>query len=786
LPIFCRATLAAFALSVSAAPATGAQPPTAEELIVTVQKKQQAVLDVPAAVTALSGETLDAVGVTEFDALARFVPGFEVQNQSPNNPAFIIRGITSDSGSSVAENRVSIFQDGVSISRARGAYVELFDIARIEVAKGPQSTLFGRSALIGAVDIVQNKADPSRFDAAIRLGTGDYDYRLGELIANLPLGDTAAVRLAARVKKRDGYVDNALGGEAFDSTGTSAARLSLNWTPSDRLKADVIVNYQEDSPSGTSFKSNSFLPTSPTEFMATPPLARVLGDLKPWTAAALSSSPGFQGSRPLGIERQVRGVTGLVEARLTDKLTLSSISAWRDIDSSEVFDPDGLSLPLVVFAENAWSEQWSQELRLNYESGGRFHGFLGTSYFDENGSQAGPSQIDERVFAALQSGALTAARPNLPTLSAITVALAAPNSRLRPVAALLKPAHRETFANFGRTRSWDLYADGTWALTPRIEVSAGLRYTHDDKTRGYQASLENGGSVLAAVARGLPIGAPVGLLFQPTLGKMVRDFEDEGLTWRLVGRYKPAEAVSLYAAYARGRQPKVLSPVGPTTPFGAVTFNALPAETVDSFEIGAKGKFLDARLGLDAALYYYAYENFQTTVLNTTGQLVPSNAGEATAPGLEVQADYRPTAWLQLFGSYAYSHARFQNGVIKGNRPRSAPEHSVALGAHVTAQTALGALTFTPTYAWQSKIYFDVFNDKNDAARDEFQNAYGLLGLRLAFVPRGSTWKIELFADNVLDKKFVKDAGNTGDAFGLPTFIAGAPRTVGAYVSVRY
>lgn len=151
-----------------------------DEVIVTLQKREQAIQDVPAALTAVSGEFLADNGLQEFDELSRFVPGFEVQNQSPNNPGFVIRGIASDSLEATNEPRISVFQDGVSISRAVGSYVELFDVERVEIAKGPQSTLFGRGALIGAVNVIQNKADLSDFDWAARGEVGNLDYRLLE------------------------------------------------------------------------------------------------------------------------------------------------------------------------------------------------------------------------------------------------------------------------------------------------------------------------------------------------------------------------------------------------------------------------------------------------------------------------------------------------------------------------------------------------------------------------------------------------------------------------------
>ena len=137
-------------------------------IVVTAQLREQRLTDVPMAITAYTGEFLDELGLDDFEDLSRFVPGFEVQNQSPNNPGFVMRGVTSDSGEAFNEPRVSVFQDGVSISKSRGSYVELFDIQRVEIVRGPQSTLYGRGALIGAVNIIQNRADPSGFAGFLR------------------------------------------------------------------------------------------------------------------------------------------------------------------------------------------------------------------------------------------------------------------------------------------------------------------------------------------------------------------------------------------------------------------------------------------------------------------------------------------------------------------------------------------------------------------------------------------------------------------------------------------
>src|SRR4029079_3817253 len=165
-------------------------------IVVTAQLREQRQIDVPFALTAYTGRQLDQLGVQEFEDLARYTPGLQVQSQSPNNPAINIRGITSDSGDAFFEPRISIYQDGVSISKPRGAYVELFDIDRVEISKGPQSTLYGRGALIGAMNIVQAKPDLNDAFGMVRGAYGNYNYWLGEAMVNAPLNPMVGVRLA--------------------------------------------------------------------------------------------------------------------------------------------------------------------------------------------------------------------------------------------------------------------------------------------------------------------------------------------------------------------------------------------------------------------------------------------------------------------------------------------------------------------------------------------------------------------------------------------------------------
>lgn len=840
---------AASLFALSAAPAMAQEATTVDEIVVTLQKREQAISDVPTALTAYTGDFLEQIGVSDFAELSLFTPGFEVQDQSPNNPGFVIRGITSDSGEAFVEPRVSVFQDGVSIAKARGSYVELFDVERVEIAKGPQSTLFGRGALIGAVNIIQNKASLAGPDAMLGFSAGDYGYLQGEAMANLPLGDSFAVRGAFRYRQRDGYVDSLLGGEDFNSLDTAAARLSFRWAPSDRVNADLILNYQVDNPAGTSFKSRSFLPTNPTT-------GAVIGTLNPSDGAALAAGAGFLDGTALGLEREVYGATALVDFELSDSLTLSSITATRRFNALEIVDGDGFSLPVLTFSEDAQGEQFSQEFRLAYDNGGRVRGFVGVGYFDEEGTQRTPAQFDERVLLAQVTGAVDgnpagvsttplplAAFGNTAFTGALVQGLVFASSgnqillssaQAQAIAANLRGNHAETATNGSELQSYDVFGDISFDVTDRLQLGAGVRFTSDEKTSSFSSAVTGAQrSVLGGVlgASGLALTGPTGLAqanailgalavpgaafippsmaypvpqfglgFQPTAGNgstVSQDLEDEGVTWRLTARYEVTPDLNLYGNYARGRRPEVLSVGGPAAPGGAPRFNQIEAETVDSYEVGFKAtELLGGALSLDTALFYYAYENFQTVEQQGT-LFVTTNAGEATSYGLETQGFWAVHDQVDLFATYAYNHSRFETGILDGNRFRLSPDHTASIGASVRLPLGGGELRFTPTYTWQSEVFFDDNNDiaglqqpprafVADNVQDETQDSYGLFNLRIAYTPDAGNWEVELFADNILDEEYIKDAGNTGDGLGLPTFIAGAPSMYGAQVKLRY
>lgn len=813
------------------------------EIVVTAQRREQAATEVPFALTALTGDVLRERGVSTLRDLSLYTPGLVVEDQSPNNPIFVMRGINSSGGDSFSEPRVSVFQDGVPISKSRGSFVELFDIARVEVAKGPQSTLFGRGALIGGINVIQNHARPD-LDWSASVEGGNQGQVMVEGMVNLPVSDVLAVRLAGRHRERDGSLENlaAESGDGLNALRLDAVRGSLAFTPTDRFSADLIFNFQQEETDGTGFKSMYLLPTDPATGRA---LAGTATNDPVW----LSAPADFAGGRDLGVDQQYAGVTGLIRYDLTDTLTLSSVTGYRDVESIEVYDADGTSLPVFTAMEDNGGRFFNQELRLNYDGGGRLSGFVGANYYRERARSQVDVRFDERILLAqvagmLNGGPLTGLLADNPAplglfantaftgalvqgtvaqLSGGNIVLGGPEAAA--LAGRLNPAHVETSNNTADLDSVDLFADATFKATDRWEISAGLRYTSDDKTTRWGSRVA-GRSILGGIvgasglaARGTPVGIGTarallqgltaygtdlsvtalpafGINAQPTAGNggvESRDLSDDGFTWRLTSRYDLTEVTNLYGSHSRGRRAAVLSAAPPSAPGGAAQFTVSPAETVDAFEVGVKTYLREQRARFDVSLYYYDYANFQTRELVGSG-FITSNAGEAQAYGVELQGDWQATDAVSLFGTYAYSHARFGSGAYEDNRFARSPDHSLSVGASLKVAAPGGTLDIRPSWSWRSKIFFADDNDRPelqtgrivaDLLQDEYQDAYGLLNLRVAYTPDAGNWEVEAFASNLTEEIYRKGAGSAGESIGMPTNVLGEPRLYGLRLTLR-
>lgn len=749
---------------------------------VTAQRRAQELQDVPISVSAYDGNFLTQASVQEFDALAYIVPNLNLQLQSPNNPSFSVRGITSDDGSSQIEPRVSLFADGVPMSKSRGSVVELFDMERVEVLKGPQGTLFGRGAQIGAIHLIQNKPTNER-TAALRMGTGNFGELYALSVVNAPLvKDRLLGRLAIIDNRRDGFLENVSGGTLLGKA-TTAVRGSLRWLPSDRTVVDFIANYQNDQPPGTAFKSGAFAPVG--------------GDTRPFSAADLERG------EDLGIDRQVYSGTLLVTHQLANGWQLRNITAARGFTSDEEFDADGTRAPALALNEIANGRQYSSEFRLEFDRGGRFAGFGGLSVFNESGSQRVPFYPDERslwaliyplVLGSFPANVQQQVRPLFPAGFVINGQPVLPE-RLPTIPGTpfqgqrLKTDHFEVTENFGKLAAADLFVDGTYRVNDVVSLSGGVRGTREWVDNALETANAATPGTLGAF-----LGGGTNNLFRPTNGRQRGTGNFNSWVGRAVLSVTPNENINSYASISRGRRPNIVQIVYNATA-RAFEPTTLKEESVISTEAGIKSTLLNGRLSADLAGFRYTYSNFRTQILDPNqgnqGQqlFITRDDGYSTAQGIEASARAQFTQALSAFTTYGFLDAEFNeedvNGNpqrLAGNRFRLAPRHNYSVGATYDVRFANSAgLTITPTYLWRGQHFFEEANQPNIQ-----QEAYGLFNLRTTVTLPGGRFQVIGIARNVLNTEYIIDAGNTGGAFGIPTFISGAPRFLSIQVGYGF
>jgi iron complex outermembrane receptor protein len=772
----------------STAPAAAASADSAIPLApitVTAQKRGQSISEVPLSLNAYTGTFLETFGVTRYEDLAPLVPGFFVSVQSPTDPSLNMRGVSTDSTDPRAETRISVFQDGVSISRTSASVSELFDLERVEVLKGPQGTLFGRSAGAGAISLISRKPS-SATEGSLTLGAGNYDsYHLSGHY-NTPLGsEHLLARVAFTSDRREGTVHNLADDSTLNGRETVAVRPSLRWAPSPDTTLDLVVNFQRDTPPGVAFKSG-VIPTS-------------RGDTDPFTAAELNRGA------TLGADRTTWGATGLLSHRLAPAVTLHAITGWREFDSLEEFDGDGSRLMLLELSEKATGRQFSQEVRVNYDASGPFTAFAGVNFSRERARQRVGLATDERqvwpfLSGTFRDGLIAAGVPSAlanvvvppanpfvaqPRLPAGFAALAAvpPLSGLAALAgAPLKAYHLEHYITTAELDSTDLFADGTWRVTPSLELTAGARLSVEKQTAGYQVINSPVPSTL-----GFILGATPNFAFAPTGGNRTDSDRATGWSGRLAARYILTPDLNVYASLSRGRRPETLTVT-------SVDKMRASEESIVNAEVGVKGSALQRRLIYSAAVFQYRYRHFQTFVQDPANlaRVLSIDAGRATGRGGEASLQGVVNPHASIFATYGYTDATFDrtgdHGEVQrfaGSTFRLTARHTAALGATFEQNAgALGRFSLSPVWQYKSGHFFEDDNTR-DAGRLH-QSGFAVVNLRLAWRSPDRRWEAAAYADNLFDKAYLVDAGNIGDSFGLPTFVRGQPRLFGARATLRF
>lgn len=723
-----------------------ADPLAVEEVIVTAQKREQKLRDVPISIAAFNSATIEQQNFTDFERLSTRTPGFFVQQQTDSSASFVMRGIEAGNAGAVSEPSISFFLNDVDTSRSRGMLKELFDIERIEVAKGPQGTLYGRGSQIGAVAVVTRRPNLSRTEWSAEGQIGSYNLYSLTGVLNAPIvEDELGLRVAVRRREREGYMTNIGGGKKLNDDDLWAARASLRWAPSEDLTFDFILDHQADNDGAAATKAiNVASPGGDTDWF---------------------SDAGQNRYDPPQRRRQT-GATLLADWDLADGWNLKSISAWREVGFSESWDVDGTTYEFLI-GRNLADDQsiLSQEFRLAYDQGGAFRAVGGLSFYKDKTLNISEFVVNEQYLLA-----------GFPKRTTPVTQFPVPGT------SILMPVTRgvSTLSSTRNNReSWSAYLNGSYNVTPRLVIDAGVRFTHDE------ATVRNS-SLVTTVDGVKPIALPNGLA--NSLGQEFSNSHDYDMVQpRIAVTFRLADQVNVYAGASRG-----LKAGYPQTTFAAPvngqarpTFGEVKTEEVVNYEIGAKGTLMD-RLYFEASAFKYDYNDFQTRAVDLTVGVV--NAGKASAWGVELNGGFKVTPELTLSGAYAYLHSQYDEfrevvgGQLvdrSGNVFRMAPEHTASISADYRRPLFGNWEGFVnANYAWRSKYFLN-----NDNLDSEMQKAFGLLDLRLGAQSADGVL-VEAYAENLLDQDWVRDVGNGGKFFGVPTSIRANPRMVGLRVRI--
>jgi iron complex outermembrane receptor protein len=419
-------TLMCIAVSLALTPVS-ANAQILEEIIVTAQKRVEALQDVPIAIAAFSGDFIKEAKITDIKKLVAYTPGLSGQSPDSFIESLSVRGISTNAFGIGGDSSIGIYKDGVYYGRNGAAVTSFFDIERVEVLKGPQGLLFGRNAASGAVHTITEKPKLDEVEGYIRLGAGERGRKQAEFAYNQPLGKGWAARLSGIHSEQDGFVENLFNGDDLGEHDREALRLSIR-NESDWGDVTLMAEHEDRKQDGVIFIGQD-------------------ENGKSFTGDDRTANLDF----PDKDDARVTGVTLTANIDLNDKMTLTSITGYNKHDLTYQEDYDGTPDGLAGYVQVQSGEYYSQEVRLNVDAGGDLKWYVGASVYEEDVSALLSNEVG---YAPAFFG---------------------------PVLAPLYAGLFESNETQGEYNGWAAYVDMTYQLTEKLDVSVGARYTYDEK-----------------------------------------------------------------------------------------------------------------------------------------------------------------------------------------------------------------------------------------------------------------------------------------------------------------
>lgn len=727
-------------------------PDDSDVVVVTASRREQALQDVPVTVAAISGDALESAGVFNTADLAGQVPNLVVASPYGDaQPNFILRGISvGNEFNSNQASPIGFYVDENYISARFAQGMQLFDLERVEVVKGPQGTLYGRNTTGGAINVITRRPELDGSNGYVTAGYGNFDTKELSGAAEFTLiPDVLGIRGAVTWSEGDGQLENLTPGKPdMRSTDNSAGRLAIRYRPNDALDFDLRLYSAESHP----------LADVPLTLGVGPGGAQADGYVRPASYGFWQTDSADTG------EFVTIGSGAAFNARWSlGDFQIISLTAYDRGKQGLHNDFDGSAPDWGVVDWRAKFEQFNQDVRLQYDGDG-FVGTVGAYYgWDENRTH------NTYDFFSLLQGIFPGFNPPANPAADLTTGLFP-----GPVTGFAVDHY------FTQTRrSSAVYAEGEWQLTDQLTAIAGLRYTHDeielDDVQSFALDYN-----FTPQLNLIPPG-----LYDPTA--QFGPIEDSGntVTGRFILKYQLTDDVNVYGSYSRGYRSGAINGTAYLSP-AQLTF--VEPEEVNAYEFGVKSELFDNRLRLNAATFFYDYSNQQ---LQEVILVVPflRNAPAAEVFGIDVDATLEVTDDLTINWGLGvidteYKELSLSGFDLSGNKFTNAPEMTSNVSADWRIGEAMGGdvrLFTNATYIGDT--YFSPFNEVNNNGNLQ-QAAYWTLDGRLSW--SNGAYEVALWAKNILEEEYYTYGLNLQNGFGLDYLVAGAPRTYGIQVRAEF
>jgi len=698
-----------------------------EEVVVTAQKREQNLQDVGIAITAFTGDQADALGWESGEDVAAQTPGLIATsfNGDSSTTFYVVRGLGQADFGDQHEAPTVVYMDGAYIPNTGAAAVQLFDTERIETLKGPQGTLFGRNATGGLIHVLSRKPT-EELEAYLDIEVSEYNTFRIESAVSGSVTDNVQGRLSVMKHEADGFLDNSAGHDLREEDNLGV-RLQLQTEFTDRLYGHLVMMYnQVDDISGGAY---------------TPVL--LAGDQADWSGFTPNSDPHKASSSPNGgLDKENYGVTATFTYDINEDWVFTSITNWQK--NNKRYDEDSDSSPArqAEYFSDMDADVFGQEFRVNGKMD-RSNWTAGVYYLNIDGDYRAHFRFPDLIGFA-----------NTSVLG-------------------------DNFFSM-ETESWAIFGQFDYALTDSLTLTTGLRYTYDEKDIDLTSVCDAGPNPVTGVAlpvitgfgpgwdglNGCEAFGITGGLFGPQgsqtvvdAGRTVLDRRDEDLTAKLQLDWRLSDQVLLYAGYNRGMKAGGYSPSSDTAIF--VEDLEFDKEVLHAYEVGIKSDFLDGRLRVNAAAFYYDYRDYQAFVFAGLSNVVINQ--DANVVGGEIEIITNPMDGLDVMLGVSILDATVED------LPGGVGDQDMLLAPDLTANMLIRK-------EWQlgngnalavqvDGVYVDDQTSSSVNTLGAAVDSYDVWNARASYI--SENWEASIFVRNLADEEYWTYA------FDMSGYIAG-------------